>query len=93
MSERTFENSLTRHGTPSGFTLHQKREERPCDACIRAKQEYDKRLRSAPEKTRKNRLHARAQQRAYSDLKRLHLDEYRDLYQAHLSILKREENQ
>lgn len=88
--ERTFENSMTRHGTNSGWSLHQKREEHPCDACVRAKREYDQRLRSAPEKARDNRLRARAQGRAYSDLKRLHPAEYRALYEAHLSELQRE---
>lgn len=88
--ERTFENSLTRHGTTSGWALHQKREERPCDACVRAKREYDQRLRSAPEKARENRLRARAQGRAESDLRRLHPAEYQALYEAHLSDLKRE---
>lgn len=88
--ERTFENSLTRHGTPSGWSLHQSRGERPCDACYRAKSEYDRRRNSAPEQTRKNRLNARAQARANSDLKRLHPAEYQALYEAHLSDLKRE---
>ena len=92
MNERTFENSLTRHGTTSGWALHQKRKEKPCDACVRAKQEYDKRLRSAPNKARLNRLYARAQGRAYSDLKRLHPAEYQALYEAHVSALKQEEN-
>lgn len=88
--KEVFENSVTRHGTPSGFRLHQDRGEWPCDACYRAKQEYDKRWRSAPERTKKNRLHARAQNRTLVQLKNRHPEEYRELYQANLAAVRKE---
>ncbi len=69
-----------RHGTAAGARRHSTAGEPPCDACRAAKAEYDKNWRSAPEKTRRNRLHASAQAKASSELRRAHLDEYRALY-------------
>lgn len=69
-----------RHGTASGFAAHQRAGERPCDPCYRAKQKYDQRYRSAPDRTRRSRLSARAQQQATSELARRYPDEYRQLY-------------
>ena len=70
-----------RCGTPSGYNAHQNRGEKPCDACARAKREYDQRNRSAPLKTVKNRLTARAQNCARSRLADLYPDVYRTLFQ------------
>lgn len=69
-----------RHGTLAGARRHSERGESPCDACRAAKAEYDLRFNSAPERARKNRLHARAQSRALTALKRSHPAEYRELY-------------
>lgn len=70
----------SRCGTPSGFDRHQRNKERPCNACYRAKAEYDVRRRSSTEQVRLARLRARAQQRASTMLKRLYPEEYREMY-------------
>ena len=80
--ERTRLSGDPRCGTASGFTRHQNSGERPCDACKAAKAEYDRRWRSADDKTRRNRLHSRAQAKALSALKAAHEDEYRAIYLA-----------
>lgn len=72
-----------RHGTLSGARRHSAAGEPPCEACRAAKAEYDKRYKSADDKKRRNRLHAKAQSLALADLRRRYLDEYRDLYLAH----------
>lgn len=69
-----------RCGTTTGWSRHQQRGEKFCDACAHAKSEADKRWRSAPERTRTSRLHSKAQARALKLLKDAHLDEYRALY-------------
>jgi hypothetical protein len=69
-----------RCGTPSGWTKHKNADETPCDACALAKKEYNQRWRSAPEKVRKNRLHAQAQARAVGRLKAIYPDLYAALY-------------
>jgi len=51
-------------------------------ACAAAKAAYDQRWRSAPEQAQKNRLTARAQSVALSELKDRYPDEYRELYLA-----------
>ena len=71
-----------RCGSHSGWAAHQRRGEKPCDACVRAKAEYDKRWRSATEQQRKARLASKAQRKALSRLTKLHPDEYRVLYVA-----------
>ena len=73
-----------RHGTTTGYAQHQAHGERPCDACVNAKREYDQRWRSAPERTRKNRQHSRAQGRALQALKQENYNHYRELYEAFL---------
>lgn len=75
-----FSGSTVRHGTTSGYKTHQNRGERPCDACVRAKQEYDARWRSGSERTRQSRLLAGAQKRALTRLKNLYPDLYAALY-------------
>lgn len=80
-----------RHGTASGARRHSLAGELPCDACRAAKAEYDKRQRSTPEHTRRNRLHAKAQARALRDLRRRYLDEYKELYLDHKRKLIAEE--
>ena len=87
----TLPGSRARHGTPSGWTAHQNRGERPCDACYAAKAEYDKRRKTAPEEVRRSRLHARAQARAETEIKRLYPGVWRALYQQHLDALRAEE--
>jgi hypothetical protein len=65
-----------RHGTPSGYNLHQELGQDPCAACYEAKQQYDKRAREAPEKVVRSRLKAQAQRRALYRIK----DHFPDLY-------------
>tara|TARA_R100001244_G_scaffold6385_9_gene7517 strand:+ start:4481 stop:4771 length:291 start_codon:yes stop_codon:yes gene_type:complete len=72
-----------RCGTTTGWARHQKAGERPCDACFAAKSAYDKRYRSADDKTRRNRLHSKAQAKALRALKHAHESEYRALYLAY----------
>lgn len=79
-----------RCGTTNGWALHQGRGEKPCDACASAKAEYDRRWRAAPERTRINRLHAKAQGRALRALAKAHPDEYRVLYIQHKAALHAE---
>lgn len=91
MTRETFSNSKTRHGTPSGYRLHQILGERPCDACVRAKQEYDRRRLQASDLQLKNRMRARAQNRAKTRLVHLYPDEYLALYREALSVLEAEQ--
>jgi arginyl-tRNA--protein-N-Asp/Glu arginylyltransferase len=74
----TFADGDARHGTTPGYSQHMQIGEEPCEACRKAKTEYDRNLRSAPAKTRRNRLHAKSQQRAFKRLK----DIYPELYKA-----------
>lgn len=76
----TFPNSITRHGTHSGWSKHTKAGERPCDPCFFAKKEYDARRLAAPEKTRLNRLRASAQNKAHTALSRKYRGEYLTFY-------------
>lgn len=69
-----------RCGTLSGYARHKLDDNKPCDACTAAKREYDKRWRAAPERTRKSRLSARAQQKAYGRLAREFPDKYAAYY-------------
>lgn len=71
-----------RCGTASGWRRHKDRNETPCDACARAKAEYDRRRRTAGDNTVRNRLHAKAQQKALLQLRRRYADEYEELYAA-----------
>lgn len=80
-----WKNSHTRHGTPSGWSKHQKLNERPCDACYRAKQEYDKQRLAIPENRVRARAAAAAQGRARSRLARKYPDEYRAFYEEELA--------
>ena len=77
---RTWDTTRTRHGTQSGWRLHQSLGERPCDPCYRAKQEYDARRKASSRQQVKARLAAKAQNRAYMALAHRYPDEYRDLY-------------
>jgi hypothetical protein len=76
----TFADSRVRHGTQSGWRLHQDRGERPCDPCYFAKQAYDQRRKEVPQERIRNRLHARAQTIANQRLKELYPDLYRVFY-------------
>jgi len=69
-----------RHGTATGYRYHQDADEKPCDACVAAKQEYDRNWRSTPERTKKSRAGAAAQARALRRLKDIYPDVYRVLY-------------
>lgn len=73
-----------RCGTASGYSGHQQRGEKPCDACVRAKREYDARRNAAPDQVRKNRMFAKAQGLANKRLRHQHLDEYHKLYEKSL---------
>lgn len=79
----TFAGSRVRHGTHSGWRLHQKRGERPCDPCYRAKADYNRRRRSAPDLVRAARRAARAQRLAYKELAHRYPAEYAALYAEH----------
>ena len=79
-----------RCGTPSGYRKHQHAGERPCDACAAAKSEYDRRLRSAPEATRRNRLTAQAQNHARTRLTAIYPDVYAALYREEKERIWRE---
>lgn len=76
----TWATTTRRHGTHSGWSLHQRLGERPCDACLRAKQAYDARWRAAPERQRRNRASAKAQRLAYAELAHMFPELYRRLY-------------
>lgn len=76
-----------RCGTPTGYSRHQGRGENPCDSCARAKQEYDHRWRLSSDVTKRNRLQARAQNKAYQTLAWKYSDEYRELYLAYKAEL------
>jgi len=82
--------TAARCGTPSGWSKHQKQEERPCDACARAKSDYDKRWRAAPERTQKSRLSARAQARAATRLRAIHPGDWANLYAEALDEIRAE---
>lgn len=79
-TERKRESGDVRCGTTAGNDRHLSAGEPACEACKAAKAEYDKRWRAAPERTRINRMHAKAQSRALRALKDAHPDEYRALY-------------
>lgn len=86
----TFPESTTRHGTPSGFTKHQVNSERPCDACIRAKSDYDARRLNSTELRDRNRAYASAAGLAKKRLVAAHKAEYDALYrQAKTEVLSR----
>lgn len=76
-----WENTITRHGTNSGWRLHQTLNEQACDACTRAKQKYDKNRRNLPTNKIKARANASAQARAKTKLANKHKTEYQQLYQ------------
>ena len=80
MNTETFAGSRTRHGTNSGWRRHQILGERPCDACFRAKAEYDKLRRDIPEKALRNRQAAEAQRFALSRLSHMYPTTYALLY-------------
>lgn len=73
--------SELRHGTTTGYRAHQAAGQRPCDACVAAKAAYDKRWRATPAARRYARLHARAQNRAATWLRREFPAEWRVLYE------------
>jgi hypothetical protein len=71
---------MARHGTPSGYNAHRRTGEQPCDACARAKSDYDKRRSTTPDRVRRGRLAAAAQGRAKTRLVALYPELYRALY-------------
>lgn len=79
-----------RCGRPSGYSAHQKRGEKPCDACARAKSEYDKRWRVATGRAQRSRLNAKAQSRALRRLKDEHVEVYHAYYAEELGRVYRE---
>lgn len=82
--------AAARCGTPSGHKAHERRGEKPCDACFAAKSAYDKRQRAAGQNTIKNRLSAQAQRLAYGQLAAIYPDVYRALYVEHKERIFRE---
>ena len=91
MQHDSFAGSKTRHGTPSGFSKHQKLKEAPCEACRAAKAEYDARLRAADSKTLASRRAAKAQGRALQALRTRYPLEYRELYEQAKRLLAAED--
>lgn len=77
-----FEGRKVRHGTNSGWRQHQQDGTDPCDICRQAKAAYDYRRHDAPEEVIRNRLHAKAQNRANTALRQRHPEEYKALYEA-----------
>ncbi len=69
-----------RCGTPAGATRHSDRGELPCEACAKAKADYDKDWREQPVNKLRNRLCAKAQARAKTELQRRYPELYRELY-------------
>jgi len=80
MKAVTWASTSRRHGTQSGWNLHQQLNEKPCDACYAAKAKYDKRRLDVPIHALKNRLHATAQGRATAQLRNMHPDDWKRLY-------------
>lgn len=74
--------SKVRCGTTSGYRTHQDYDEKPCDACVRAKQAYDASRNAAGPRQLKNRQSAEAQRLALQRLSHAHPEEYRALYLA-----------
>jgi ribosomal protein L15 len=79
-----FPGSLSRHGTETGFTRHQKLGEDPCELCRIAKHQADARRKEVPEKVLRGRLAAKAQARAQVALARKYREEYHALYDSEL---------
>lgn len=69
-----------RHGTIPGYEQHKRRAESPCDACRLAKKDADRRWRAGDDVARRNRLHARARNRALTRLAQLYPHVMRALY-------------
>lgn len=82
LGEHFPDSATTRHGTTSGYSKHQEREEEPCELCRMAKAEYDRRWRDADTVTQRNRVGSKAQGRALTELRKRHREEYLSLYRA-----------
>jgi hypothetical protein len=80
----------SRCGTNTGYTAHQRHQEKPCDACAAAKRDYDRRRREAPDKTRQSRDSATAQSRAHTRMRRIYPEVYAALYAEEKELLRRE---
>lgn len=78
----TWANTSVRHGTQSGWRLHFTLKERPCDPCYNAKATYDRERKTKTYFVMMNRLSARAQSMAYTQMRHNHPEEYKDLYTA-----------
>jgi hypothetical protein len=76
-----YANSVTRHGTTSGWRKHYDLEEEACDACRAAKARYDWERKNATEVKRMARNRAAAQQKAITRLTRAHPEEYKKYYE------------
>ncbi|MGH3447550.1 MAG: hypothetical protein ACRDP4_07990 [Nocardioidaceae bacterium] len=68
----------------------QRNGDRPCDACARAKADYDVRWRSSSYRAIRSRMHARAQNKALQQLRRRYPDEYAELYEKWKNIIVNE---
>lgn len=83
--------SPARCGTTSGWSKHQDLGEKPCEACRKAKSEYDARRRNQPEQLLRSRIRAKAQFIAYQTLQHKYPKEYRDAYLTALVLVRAEE--
>lgn len=80
MTTLTWKTTRRHHGTYSGYRLHGQLNEDACDACYRAKEEYDARRRASEPARIKARRKAHAQNRAIVRLRHAHYDEWLKLY-------------
>lgn len=70
-----------KHGTISGNSAHINAGERPCEACLQAKSEYDRKYRARPGRPEKAKKRSAARYKALQVLKERHPQDYRNAYQ------------
>lgn len=78
-------NTMRKHGTISGYSLHKSLKEKPCEPCLLAKKTYDKSRPWRPHpnseyRTLYQRLLAKAQHKSHSELRLAHKDEFDQLW-------------
>jgi hypothetical protein len=81
MTEPDFNQYNRQHGTMSGYCLHQIIGTPPCEACRKAKHEYNMQRKATNPKTQKNLSTTLARYRALARLSRRYPEEYRVLYE------------
>lgn len=71
-----------KHGTYGGYQVHRKRGEEACDDCRKAANEYSRTIRQTSTSKRSMLRSQRLTNRALSELRRRHLQEYREIREA-----------